>query len=130
MKTHAELDQSTVKECAFASDFFNQLSKKWTMPVIHAMGLKPNARFNELKRMIEGISSACLSDRLMDLEKTGVIIRRVYPETPPRVEYNLSDKGQELRAHLDSLVEWVRKNKETVMSRETAEKRQSYASVR
>lgn len=105
-----EIDQGTVKECAFASGFFNQISKKWTMPVIHAMGLRDNLRFNELKRMIEGISAACLSDRLSELEKAGVVVRRVYPETPPRVEYNLTEKGHELRTLLAGLLDWVRKN--------------------
>ncbi len=113
MNAQTEIDQSTVRECAFASSFFNQLSKKWTMPVIHAIGLRPSARFNELKRMIEGISAACLSDRLAELEKAGVIVRRVYPETPPRVEYSLTDKGLELRALLSGLVDWVRKNSST-----------------
>lgn len=104
------MDQVTVKECAFASEFFNQLSKKWTMPVIHTMGLRQTVRFNELKRMISGISAACLSDRLGELEKSGVVARRVYPETPPRVEYSLTEKGQELRTLLAGLVEWVKRN--------------------
>ncbi len=108
-----EMDQGAVKECAFASGFFNQISKKWTMPVIHAMGLKDNLRFNELKRMIEGISAACLSDRLRELEKAGVLVRRVYPETPPRVEYNLTEKGHELRTLLAGLLDWVRRNNES-----------------
>lgn len=110
MAAYAELDQETVAECSVASGFFNQLSRKWTMPVIHAMGLRPTVRFNELKRMIEGVSAACLSDRLGELEKAGIVSRRVYPETPPRVEYRLTGKGEELRTLLAELVEWVKRN--------------------
>lgn len=106
------MDEGTVAECSVASDFFNQLSRKWTMPVIHAMGLRTTVRFNELKRMIEGLSAACLSDRLGELEKAGIVSRRVYPETPPRVEYQLTGKGEELRTLLAALVEWVKKNKD------------------
>lgn len=105
-----------VTECSVASDFFNQLSRKWTMPVIHAMGLKPTVRFNELKRMIQGVSAACLSDRLSELEKAGIASRRVYPETPPRVEYQLTAKGEELRTLLAELVEWVKRNNNTVIA--------------
>jgi DNA-binding HxlR family transcriptional regulator len=88
---------------------WNALSKAWTLPVIHALGLKEPARFNELKRRIPRISSTGLSERLAELEKLGIVKRIVYPETPPRVEYSLTKKGWELHGLLCKLADWVKK---------------------
>ncbi len=126
MSSAGTVDSDTIKECTHASRFFNQISKKWTMPVIHSMGLGRPVRFNELKRMIDGISAACLSDRLGELEKAGIISRRVYPETPPRVEYSLTDKGLQLRTLLAGLVDWLRQNSPESGSRD-GEDRSVYA---
>ena len=88
---------------------WNDLTKVWTLPVIHALGLKEPARFNELKRRIQGISATSLAERLNELDQRKIIERKVYPETPPRVEYSLTKKGMELRALLGDLAEWVKK---------------------
>ena len=79
------------------------------MPVIHALGLKEPARFNELKRRIHGISATSLAERLGELDQRKIIERKVYPETPPRVEYSLTKKGEELQALLGELAEWVKR---------------------
>ena len=88
---------------------WNDLTKVWTLPVIHALGLKEPARFNELKRRIQGISATSLAERLSELDQRKIIERKVYPETPPRVEYSLTKKGIELHALLGDLAEWVKK---------------------
>ncbi len=88
---------------------WNDLTKVWTLPVIHALGLKEPARFNELKRRIQGISATSLAERLNELDQRKIIERKVYPETPPRVEYSLTKKGIELQALLGDLAEWVKK---------------------
>ncbi len=88
---------------------WNELFKTWTTPIIHALSLKEPARFNELKRRIEGISSTSLAERLNELEHKGVIERKVYPETPPRVEYSLTKKGVELSEILGTLADWAKK---------------------
>jgi DNA-binding HxlR family transcriptional regulator len=88
---------------------WNDLTKVWTLPVIHALGLKEPARFNELKRRIHGISATSLAERLNELDQRKIIERKVYPETPPRVEYSLTKKGIELRALLGDLAEWVKR---------------------
>ena len=77
--------------------------------MIHALGLKEPARFNELKRRIQGISATSLAERLNELDQRKIIERKVYPETPPRVEYSLTKKGIELHALLGDLAEWVKK---------------------
>lgn len=54
-------------------------------------------RFNELRRSLEGISQKVLTSSLRSMEKDGIITRTVYPETPPHVEYALSEMGESLR---------------------------------
>ncbi len=71
------------------------------------MGLKEPARFNELKRRIDGISATSLAERLTQLEKFGIVQRKVFPETPPKVEYSLTVKGHELQGILGELADWV-----------------------
>jgi DNA-binding HxlR family transcriptional regulator len=71
------------------------------------LGLQEPARFNELKRRIQGISATSLAERLNEMEKQGVVSRKVYPESPPRVEYALTAKGQELKEILRQLGEWA-----------------------
>ena len=59
-----------------------------------------------LKKNLEGISQKVLTDSLRSMENDGLIIRTVYPEVPPRVEYSLSQLGLTLKPILDSMVEW------------------------
>jgi len=105
------LDQDLTKEqtaeCLLLHSAWNDLTKVWTLPVIHALGLKQPARFNELKRRIHSISATSLAERLNELAQRGVIERKVYPETPPRVEYALTKKGTELLKILGDLADWV-----------------------
>jgi DNA-binding HxlR family transcriptional regulator len=86
---------------------WNQLTKVWTLPVIHSLGLKEPARFNELKRRTAGISATSLTERLVELEKEGIVQRNVFPDSPPRVEYSLTRKGWELHAILMDFAEWA-----------------------
>ena len=95
------------ENCKLVYAPWNQLTKVWTLPVIHALGLQEPARFNELKRRIEGISATSLAERLNEMEKQGVVARKVYPESPPRVEYALTEKGQELKEILTQLGDWA-----------------------
>src|SRR6059036_2856948 len=103
------LTKEQTEECLLVHSAWNDLTKVWTLPVIHALGLKQPARFNELKRRIHGVSATSLAERLNELEKRKVIERKVYPETPPRVEYALTRKGLELHELLGKLGEWVKK---------------------
>jgi len=85
------------------------MTRVWTLPVIHALGLAQPARFNELKRRIEGISATSLSERLTELEKQKIIQRRVIPESPPRVEYSLTPKGEDLHNLLGKFADWSKR---------------------
>ena len=104
-----DLTKEQTEECKLLHSAWNDLTRVWTLPVIHALGLKQPARFNELKRRINGISATSLAERLSELEQRKVIDRKVHPETPPRVEYGLTKKGLELLEILDGLADWVMK---------------------
>ena len=111
MSKSTTVDQDITKEqseeCKLLHSAWNDLTKVWTLPVIHALGLKQPARFNELKRRIQGISATSLAERLTELDQRRIVERKVYPETPPRVEYALTKKGEELQDILGGLADWV-----------------------
>lgn len=109
MSNLQELDQKTIDDCKVIHSQWNEITKIWTLPLIHALGLAEPARFNELKRRIQGISATSLSERLTELEKIGIIQRRVIPESPPRVEYSLTPKGRDLQNLLEQFADWVKR---------------------
>ena len=104
-----DITKEQSEECRLLHSAWNDLTKVWTLPVIHALGLKQPARFNELKRRIQGISATSLAERLTELDQRKIVERTVYPETPPRVEYALTKKGVELQEILGGLADWVMK---------------------
>jgi DNA-binding HxlR family transcriptional regulator len=71
------------------------ISGKWTLLIIRDLA-DSSLRFCELERSLEGISPRTLSLRLRALEEQGIVERRTYPEVPPRVTYELTDKGRAL----------------------------------
>ncbi|HTR33006.1 MAG TPA: helix-turn-helix domain-containing protein [Gaiellaceae bacterium] len=81
-------------ECAVAATA-EIIATKWTPLIVHDMSEGPR-RFMELEHACPGISPRTLSERLDMLERQGVVIRRSYPESPPRVEYELTEKGRAL----------------------------------
>jgi DNA-binding HxlR family transcriptional regulator len=91
-------------ECPVATTV-SLIGSKWKLLIIRNLLQRP-WRFNELKNNLEGISQKVLTDSLRSMEDDGLIVRTVYPEVPPRVEYSLSDLGMSLKPILDSMVEW------------------------
>jgi DNA-binding HxlR family transcriptional regulator len=71
------------------------IGAKWTALLVHDLSEGPR-RFSELEHSCAGISPRTLSERLRALEDEGVVERRSYAESPPRVEYELTDKGEAL----------------------------------
>ncbi len=63
-------------------------------------------RFNEMQRYLKNVADKTLSQNLKELEKDGLIIRTVYPQIPPKVEYTLTEKGHSLVTVLDKLCDW------------------------
>jgi DNA-binding HxlR family transcriptional regulator len=83
------------------------VGKKWTMCIVVTVGNRPGIRFNELLGGLGGISPRTLSETLKALEKEGVLERRAFRETPPRVEYRLTPDGARLRSAVAPLMEWA-----------------------
>ena len=83
----------------------NIIGKKWAALIIRDL-LNGKKRFGELLRSLSGISPRTLSARLNDLEKNGVLKKRVFPEMPLRVEYSLTKKGKDLHFILDQMRKW------------------------
>jgi len=77
--------------------------------ILKNLNAKESIRFNELKRVIFGISSTVLADRLLELEREGLVTKKIYPEIPPRVEYSLTSRARELGIVLSSLGNWARR---------------------
>src|SRR4051812_49801242 len=99
------------------------LSGKWTILLIRDLA-DGRARFCELERSLEGISPRTLSLRLRALEEEGIVTRRTFPEVPPRVEYELTEKGRALVPIIESMrrygSEWLGATGECVPDPEPA----------
>lgn len=78
------------------------IGSKWKLLIIRNLLARP-WRFNELRKNLEGISQKVLTDSLRSMEEDGIIIRTVYPEVPPRVEYSLSELGESMRPIIDAM---------------------------
>jgi len=83
------------------------VSKKWAPQVIATVGNRDRIRFNEIMKKLDGINPKTLSGRLKELERSGLVVRKVFAEVPPRVEYSLTEDGIQVRASMVPLMEWA-----------------------
>ena len=88
------------------------ISGKHKMVILYCLMEFEVVRFNELKRYIKNVSDKTLSSNLKELEKNRLIIRKEYPQIPPKVEYSLSEMGKSLMGVLYQLCVWGEKNRE------------------
>lgn len=85
----------------------DRFSDKWSMLSIFHLGQAGTLRFNVLKKRINGVSQRMLTVTLRSMERDGLVSRRVYPEIPPRVEYELTALGRSLLEKVIELGEWA-----------------------
>ncbi|HCV00174.1 MAG: transcriptional regulator [Dehalococcoidia bacterium] len=90
--------------CPVASTL-DLVGDRWTLLIVRDL-LKGNARFSELGRSVEGITSSVLSARIKLLEEEGLVDRRLYSKHPPRSEYFLTSKGHSLGVVVGALATW------------------------
>ena len=88
------------------------ISGKHKMVILYCLMEFDVVRFNELRRYLKKVSDKTLSNNLKELETDRLIIRKEYPQIPPKVEYSLSDRGRSLMAVLDQLCVWGENNRE------------------
>ena len=81
------------------------IGSKWKLLIMRNLLARP-WRFNELRKDLRGISQKVLTDSLRSMEEDGIIIRTVYAEVPPRVEYTLSELGYSMKPIMDSMEQW------------------------
>ncbi|MFC4011733.1 winged helix-turn-helix transcriptional regulator [Nonomuraea purpurea] len=86
---------------------------KWKALILWALDARIH-RFGELRRSLPGVSEKVLAQQLRELEADGIVSRTVFEETPPRVEYALTDEGVALLAALGALGEWGRRRMHTL----------------
>ncbi len=87
---------------------FQLLGKRWVGVIIRVLSDGP-IRFNEMAERIPHISQKVLSERLKELEDQGILVREVYPESPVRIEYRLTEKGEAIKPVLDEVQNWADK---------------------
>lgn len=78
------------------------IANKWKIIILREL-LTGTKRYNELTRSVVGISAKVLTENLRELEKDGIINREVYPEVPPKVEYSLTKKGEDLKDVIETM---------------------------
>jgi len=102
------------KDCA-VRNVVSQIGDKWSLLILFAL-VDGEDRFNSLKSRIEGISQRMLTQTLRDLEREGYVNRTVYPEVPVKVEYCLTEMGQDLVKPLYQLVCWADDHRDEIES--------------
>ena len=85
-------------KCCPVDNTFRLVGKKFTIHILRNMIMLNQTRFNQFLETVEGINPKTLSVRLHEMEKSGLIKRQVYPDTPIRIEYTVTEKGKELKS--------------------------------
>jgi DNA-binding HxlR family transcriptional regulator len=99
--------------CRTISTLLARIGDKWTVLVVTTLGEGPR-RFNELRREIPSVSQRMLTLTLRNLERDGLVSRKVTPSIPPRVDYALTDLGHSLQKPIEALAQWAIDNIETI----------------
>jgi DNA-binding HxlR family transcriptional regulator len=114
----ADKKQSSACSASELEEALKILEGRWKTMIIYHLFTAPVLRFSDLRRAIPGISQKMLIQQLRDLEKNGVITRKVYPEVPPKVEYGLTADGLALRPSLQALQTWAGSRKKPLQRQE------------
>ncbi|PVE24863.1 transcriptional regulator [Microvirga sp. KLBC 81] len=100
--------------CRTVTEILSRIGDKWSVQVVVQLGGGPK-RFNELRRVVSGISQRMLTLTLRGLERDGLITRTVYPTIPPRVDYQLTDLGCSLLRAVRALGVWAIENRDEIL---------------
>jgi DNA-binding HxlR family transcriptional regulator len=103
---HSHVSDIQSHDCRAVSAILSRIGDKWSVLIIQRLGEGPR-RFNEIKRIIGGISQRMLTLTLRNLERDGLVSRTVTPTVPPRVDYALTDLGRDLLIPVSALGQWA-----------------------
>ena len=98
------LKKEEVPECPVATTV-QLIGNKWKLLILRNLRMRP-WRFNELQKSLNGISQKVLTESLRSMETDGIVVRTVYAEVPPKVEYSLSELGKTMNPILDAMEKW------------------------
>ena len=96
-------------DCKPVADILARIGDKWSVLIIMLLG-SGRKRFNEMRRLVQGISQRMLTRTLRGLERDGLVTRTVFPTIPPRVDYELTALGTSLLLPISGLGEWAYAN--------------------
>ena len=97
------------KSCPVARTL-DLIGERWTILILRDFFLKGPRKFQDFQQSLDGLAPNILSDRLKNLEANGLVTHRIYSEHPPRLEYQLSEKGRSLGQVLRALKQWGEQN--------------------
>lgn len=96
--------EDILPECPVATTV-SLIGSKWKLLIMRNLLARP-WRFNELQKSIDGISQKALTEALRSMVADGIVIRKAYPEVPPRVEYSLTELGESMRPIIKAMENW------------------------
>jgi DNA-binding HxlR family transcriptional regulator len=99
--------QEEEQKCKLIGNVWEVLGRRWALLLLRNLHTKEPVRFNELKKLMPDISSTVLAARLLEMEREGLISKKIYPEIPPKVEYRLTIRARELGVILKDLGRWA-----------------------
>ena len=102
-------------DCRTVTEILSRVGDKWSVQVVVQLGEGPK-RFNELRRLVTGISQRMLTLTLRGLERDGLVTRTVYPTIPPRVDYQLTGLGCSLLKIVRGLGDWAIQNRDEILA--------------
>lgn len=109
----AKVNHHLPSDCRPIAQILSRVGDKWSILLLNVLGGE-TMRFKDLHRAVPGISQRMLTVTLRNLERDGLISRKVYPTIPPKVEYCLSDRGRSLRCAIVPIAQWVTDNREGI----------------
>jgi DNA-binding HxlR family transcriptional regulator len=114
-----EENDSEGQNCKIINNMWEVLGRRWALLILKNLHTKEAVRFNELKRLMPNISSTVLAARLLEMEREGLISKKIYPEIPPKVEYRMTIRARELGVILKGLDRWAQRWKSPRISSAT-----------
>lgn len=109
-----EREQDDPELEALVREIIGRVADKWTMLALEVLEEHGRLRFTRLGDLIGGVSQKMLTKTLRQMEADGLVVRTVYPVVPPRVEYELTDRGHSLGAAFCGVWQWAEQHREAI----------------